>query len=800
MIPVWQTPPGNLGTVAEGEFYQMQLSADNTTSFSHHNGVLPSGVRVTNQGIIEGLPKNYNYIQGVPTEVAVDVTSKFVVRATSSTGFVADRTFELTVTGQDAPIIESLPSSNLGYYFDGDFVEAQLIAFDPDPADTLTWKIQSGNLPDGLGLTDSGYLSGYIHPVLPATGLAGYDNNSFDSNSFDFNTASISRNYEFVVEVADGKDIAIKTYTIFVSSRNTTTADSDIYTADSDQSAVGITSKLTADQTALRNPYLVSKNVDFGTLKHDNYYSLELVGIDLDGDTLEYAIDTGDAVKFGTDPFDGLPFSSSTKTLPPGLVLNKDSGWLSGFIPPQAATKKEYNFFAYVYKKNNPTYISAKIGFSFIVVGDIETTVQWPESNLGTIETGDTSELSITATISDNRAVQYELKSGTFSKLPQGLRLTPDGLIAGRVSFECFMLDMGTTTFDKSTSFNETTIDREFKFTARVYSNDGVIDTYKEFKITILPLIFKPYENLYISAFPSTNQRNIYNNLVQNVDNIPIADLYRHSDANFGIQRNLKALVSAGLNPVTITDYIIAMQHNHYNNVLRIGDIKVAKVYTSDVLQYEVVYVELVDLRAGLDPVSGKLSGPADIIDLHTQQSVTPISSFTKPITVDAGWPKISEQEYNTNTLNYRYLYPNSIANMRNKMLEEIQPAVLERLVLPKWLRGTQQNPRDWILAAPIAYIKPGKGDKVAFLLKQQTDINLQLVSFEVDRFILGNNNSMYYNKTSNKWLRTDETTFDNTETTFDGHGTRFFHSIDLYSEPGENDIYLKFPRTNVFR
>jgi len=38
---------------------------------------------------------------------------------------------------------------------------------------------------------------------------------------------------------------------------------------------------------------------------------------------------------------------------------------------------------------------------------------------------------------------------GVYNKLPQGLQLLPSGDIAGRVSFNTFAVDLGTTTFDK---------------------------------------------------------------------------------------------------------------------------------------------------------------------------------------------------------------------------------------------------------------------------------------------------------------------------------------------------------------
>ena len=131
--PVWQTPPGSLGTIVEDEFYQIQLSASNTLTYEYLSGVLPDGIRITSNGLTEGFPKSVDYIAGVPKEVGIDVTSEFAVRAISEDGLVADRVFSMTITGPDDPIIDTLPSSDLGSYFDGQLVNISLTATDPDP-------------------------------------------------------------------------------------------------------------------------------------------------------------------------------------------------------------------------------------------------------------------------------------------------------------------------------------------------------------------------------------------------------------------------------------------------------------------------------------------------------------------------------------------------------------------------------------------------------------------------------------------------------------------------------------------
>jgi hypothetical protein len=849
--PVWVTPPGDLGTVVEGEFYQVQLDATNSTRFQYLSGVLPVGIRVTENGILEGNPKNYDYIQGVPKEIAQDVTSKFIVRAVSADGSVADRVFEMTVTGQDAPSIDSTPLPDLGTYFDGDYVETQLTLTDPDPGDTHTWSYQSGDIPDGVTVSSTGRISGYIEPFPDNDGNPGFDVVNFDMVPWDFRTRSLDKTYEWVVQVTDSKQIDVKTYSLFGVSRNSVTADSDAATADLDKDTItpsqllalegsatltpGLYELLDASQTSLRVPALLTPSSGLGRIKHNNNYNFQFTSKDFDGDPVEYIVGSG--------------------SLPTGLSLDPTSGWLSGTLPSFSATETTFTFTIQVRKKNSPEYISTGTSFSIIVEGDVDSTVTWPSDQLS-IRTGEQSQLDVIATISDGRPVQYELKSGlqaivagnfvvgqTYTivsagttdfisigsanntvgtiftatdigsgtgtaslgtnKLPQGLRLNEDGLIVGRVSFENMMFDTGGVTFDKEDLYtNETTFESVYTFVARVFSSDGVVDTYKKFTITINPDTKKPYENLYARSLSNVTQRNIYNALIQNNDDIPQEDVYRASDYAFGIQRDIRTLISAGLNPKVETDYVEAMAQNFYNNTLRFGEFKTARALNTDgTVKYEVVYIELIDNKMGIDPTSLLSSKPAMKIDVRSNAD-----TWTNPIPVSETNPDVSHGHYLASQANDYNVYPNSIENMRSRLTNQIGHQVLEREVLPDWMQDKQEDNSvlGWTLAVPVVYCKPGTSAKITYRLNQRVisdGYDIKTISFEIDRLILDNNLSKYYSPTGGSYVVTKETTFDvtATTTTFDGDGTRFFAFIDTYADKDEGDIYLKFPQVGPF-
>lgn len=833
--PVWITPPGDLGTVVEGEFYQVQLDATNADTYKYLSGVLPVGIRVTENGILEGNPKNYDYIQGVPTEVALDVTSQFVVRATSGDGTVADRVFSMTVTGQDAPSIDALPASDLGAYFDGDRVDVQLSATDPDPQDVLSWSYQSGTIPDGITVSKTGKISGYIDPFADIDGTPGFDINNFDMSEWDYRTKAVNKNYEWVVSVSDSKDTDVKTYSLFAVSRNIVTADMDLVSADNVASSITtstLDSLLDASQTNLRVPALLTESTGLGRISHENWFNFKFEGKDFDGDSIDYILHSG--------------------SLPTGLTLDQQSGWISGNIPSFASTETDFTFSIKVRKRDATEYVSSPTSFTITVVGDILSTVTWPENNL-TIKTGEQSQLDVIANISDGRPVQYALKSGSTqinagnfvvgetytivtpgttdfisigsanntvgtiftataqgsgtgvaslgtNKLPQGLKLNSDGLIVGRVSFEQLMFDTGTTTFDIEDLYtNDTTFENVYNFVVRVYSADGIVDTYKKFTITLSADSNKPYENVYARALPNQTQRDIYDSLIQNNDDIPQADVYRSSDYAFGIQTDLRTIVSAGLNPVPVTDYIEAMSKNFWNNELRFNGLKTARALNDDgTVKYEVVYVELIDNMQGTDPVTGLTASPVLRQDVRSD-----ITTWTNPLTVESTMPDVSHGHYLVSQANDYYVYPNSIANMRSRLTTDIGHQILERKVLPDWMKDRQEDNTvlGWKLAAPIVFCKPGTSEKIKYRLEKRTSKDLKKISFEIDRLILDNNLSKYFDKTTGKFTVTAETTFDlsSTTSTFDGDGTRFFASIDVYAAKDDGDKYIKFTQVGPF-
>lgn len=696
--PVWVTPAGSLGTIAEGIFYQVPLeafepeTADNVY-FQLIAGNLPAGVQLTTNGVIEGIPRAVVSVQGVPETVSRDVTSKFAVRAYTERvvngvrviNRLADRTFTLTVTGQDTPEFVT-PAGTVGTFYDGVQIDPiQIEYIDTDPSDIVVVKLIAGRLPPGLTLSPTGLITGYILPNAPIDATAGFsrDGQGFDEYPYDFSTQSVDTNYQFVLEVTDGKNSDIRSFNIQVYGRSELTADNTNLTADN--------TFVTADASPVRVPFILNPTGSIGTVRNDNYYAYQFLALDLDGDQFEFI---------------------ATTALPPGLTLDPNSGWLYGYIPNLGITENTYTFTLRVRKKNAIDVISAPYTYSLAVTGPINSEIVWiTNSDLGTIVNGSTSTLIVEAINVGGLELQYRLLSGSNSSLPQGLQLLPNGEIAGRVSFNTFALDGGTTTFDVRSQNNiktPTTFDMTYTFTVNAYSVNGVVNVTKTFTVRVIREYNEPYENLYIEAMPPFEDRAIVSSLLENSDVFPPELIYRNDDPNFGVATRVVYNHAYGLTAASYADYVSSLYLNHYWKNLVLGNIEVAQALddNGNVL-YEAVYSRIID-------------------NLVNDQGQSVSKEVVLPFLVD----------YADDLVNVATVYPNSLVNMRDQVIDTVGQI---SNILPRWMLSKQPDGRvlGFVPAWVIAYAKPGKGGQIAYNIREQFGRQLNLIDFEVDRYEL---------------------------------------------------------------
>ena len=762
--PIWETPAGDLGTIQESEFYQLTLSAiDDSTGLSDTlyytmiAGELPEGIQCTRTGIIEGVPKAVSSIQGVPLEVGENVTSKFTVRVYTenedeSVNRVADRTFSLTVSGQDIPEWTT-PAGVLGNFIDGNEVNLQLEYKDPDPRQTVTTNLLSGTLPPGITLSDTGLLSGVLTPVvrLPGDAVPGYDVTPWDKYTWDYATRSSSQNYQFTVEVTDGRDSNVRTWSMYVYSRDDLTADSGIITADN-----GI---LTADLENQRTPYLTTPSADLGKVRHDNFFAYKFDAVDTDGDSLEFSI---------TESVD------SSYELPPGLQIDTTTGWLYGYIPDQGLTETKYTFGVQVFKSAYPSIISPIIYFTITIVGNIDSNVTWvtPET-VGTLKNGEISKLSVEAVMASGAPVEYRLKTGSNSSLPQGLILQTSGNIIGQASFQGFMLDGGTTTFDEEIGTRlvvaPTVFDRTFTFTVEAFNANKQISTFKTFKIIIDQKYKRPHETVYIKALTERQDRDTLSEMLDNQDIFDPDWIYRSDDPNFGKSTSVKYQHAFGLYSSSLDDYVTAMQLNHYRRDLTLGEIKTAQALdVNGNVIYEVVYSEI-----------------SNILTNSEGESVSLAVTLDNPAVI--------------NGTTYTTVYPASLLNMQTRLINQTGQF---GEVLPDWMKSKQEDGTvlGFTPAWVIAYAKPGRAKQIAYNIKEKFTGKLNTIDFTIDRYTIDRRSSQHWDYTSEEWLTGAETSFDEsgTETLFDGGSTRFISKADTYVSDDRFDKYVLYPKHNI--
>ena len=791
--PIWETPAGDLGTVQEGKFYQLTLQAyDDSTNdastlyYTMLAGELPEGIQCRKNGLIEGIPKAVSSLQGVPAEVGRDITSKFTVRVYTEDENeqplrVADRTFTITVTGQDVPKWTT-PAGTLGTYIDGQQVNITLEYTDPDPDQTVSVNLLSGELPEGLTLSSTGVLSGVLTPVtrLPDDAQAGYDLTEFDKYPWDYTTRSSSKNYQFTVEITDGYDSNVRTFELFVYSRDDLTADTSSWTADN--------AVLTADLGIQRTPYLTTPSSDLGTVRHDNFFAYKFDGVDTDSDIIEYSVTTGatlgyDAVGAG---FDEFAFDRGNLALPPGLAIEPSTGWFYGYIPDQGLTEATYTFGLQVKKRDYPEIISPITYFTITIVGNIDTNVTWTQdADLGTLKNGEVSKLYVEAVMASGAEVEYRIKSGSDSKLPQGLRLLSDGSISGQVSFQSFTLDKGATTFDENLGtrlvVDPTTFDRTNTFTVEAYNVEKQISTFKTFTITVDLEYLQPYESLYIKAMPEQEDRDVLKQLLQNTEIFNNDWLYRPADPFFGKSTAVEYQHAFGLKAASLDDYVDAVLLNHYKKNLTIGDIKTAQALdANDNVVYEVIYA---DIKGGLINNQG--------------ESVSLAVTLDDSITLD---------NYPEDDSSIATVYPASLLNMQTRVIDRVGQY---GEVLPDWMKSKQEDGSilGFTPAWVIAYAKPGFAKRIQYLIKENFTEKLNKVDFTIDRYIVDRRMTQYWNTDTDQFDTPDRITeFDGEffgdnstdRTIFDGDSTRFISKTDQYVDNDRLDKYVLYPKHNI--
>ena len=909
--PTWITPTGNLGVIPEGVFFQLNLEATEpvvgSVTFALIAGALPEGVQLSINGTVAGVPVAVARLSGVPTEVSRDVTSKFTIRASSQDvpSRVRDRTFEITITGDDAPEF-STDAGSLGSYYDGDQLNIQIGYTDTDPADIVTVLLVAGELPGGITVSKTGLISGYIEPAANINQPPGYDLDAINTLPFDFLVSAISKNYQFTLEVTDGRNSNLRTFEFFVYDRSSITADNTTITS--------ANTVVTADETTERRPFIINAAPSgLGTVRGDNYYAYQFIGNDYDTPDLQYAI--------GVNQGSGLP---------PGLELDPVTGWYYGYVPDQGITEVDYSFNIVTYQADfvgTPLVCTAtafgtnritcasteQIGtgqpivftgtafggitaaptkvyyvllvvdateftvsesldstssatlttasgtmsanlivasdpypFTITISGAIDAEVTWStNSDLGIMDNGDTSLLKVEAVNRGGRELFYRLESGAFNELPQGLELLPTGEISGRVSFNTFAVDLGSTTFDTNTSWDST-----FKFSVNAYAQDTAQILFDVASVTVvnggsgysdvsLPVIAFSTP-VGASALPAqTGNVIVVGGAITSVD-------LTSAGSGYVVPAVITITEGFGGTGASLVPVMRATGVRDVVSVVKTFTVIVDREYNKPYQNLEVQAMPPADDRALIaelldnpeifvpdyifrptDPYFGKSSRVvyqhAFGLDPDTQDRYVEslylnhywkdlvLGSIETAQALDKNENVVYEVVYsrvvdnlvnNQRTsvgkiVNLPYAitgldgnellqaYPNSLANMRDQVIDVVGQISTK---LPLWMTSKQTDGRvlGFTPAWVMCYVKPGRARQVAYYLATQFGTQLNRVDFKVDRYILGTDLSRHWDTATQQWTPEPSlTTFDRFTT---GSNT-FIGQVDIATDLAYSDV-----------
>ena len=158
--PVWNTTAGSIGSYPALLPMSYQLSASavlpaTSVLYTLLSGTLPSGLSLSQEGIISG----------TPALVTKDTITSFTIRVTDDLQSIRDRTFSITVSGSAIPQFTT-PNGSLLSTQDSVWVSIPVTYTNPSTSNPTIVQVKEGALPPGLEIDELGNIRGYASPPV----------------------------------------------------------------------------------------------------------------------------------------------------------------------------------------------------------------------------------------------------------------------------------------------------------------------------------------------------------------------------------------------------------------------------------------------------------------------------------------------------------------------------------------------------------------------------------------------------------------------------------------------------------
>ena len=400
---------------------------------------------------------------------------------------------------------------------------------------------------------------------------------------------------------------------------------------------------------------------------------------------------------------------------------------------------------------NKGDSLSSSKTFTITIIGEIDSVITWnTPSNLGTIHANYVSTLRVSAsTTIPNAVVLYTITSG---QLPNGLTLTSDGEIIGKVIqfpdptnniLGLTSFDGGNLTFDNKT----TTVDRSYTFTIEANDQFNYSAVSRTFTVTIDVPDAIAYSNIRVQPYLNNTQRTAFKSFMNNTSVFTPESIYRLNDPNFGLQFNLSMVAYAGIQTNSASKIAAAMGLNHKRKRFIFDSVQTAVAYLpgTTTAVYEVVYLKMMD--------------PLEPNGLHLPNKIKSLGQQSDTITIDSVpnlWSlKISDLTanapsnirplesvtadstgYQASNPNVKTFFPSSITNWQYQIG---QAGLTERNYLPLWMRSIQPGTKQelgFILAVPLCYCLVGKSAGIKLLI-ENSGFDFKQLDYTVDRYVI---------------------------------------------------------------
>jgi len=826
--------PNLVGAFFDGEYLEYQFSSINdnpaaTQTWSVLAGNLPPGTTLSADGKLSGyldvvasntdllgfeatgiesvvydvLPestdRNFNFTLQVSDGVKYD-TLNVRVLVVSKSNFTGDNDITLInntflTIDQDnryRPIILNSPDS-LPIRVVGDTFAYKFLAYDPEDED-ISWKV------DELAFSGMDDLDAAVDQIITGNNTAG-------PYTLDQPVGAS----EICVRVNDVLLTAIDDYTTTLNQLTFTnyaisnivrTNDEVVLTTSSPHNfAVGDTVDVYGVPTAsLRGRFTITEIVSDVVFKYDQGGTDTS---DSSGTVATRAPSPTDVVEVlyisPTTGFDTILFDQGQEGISAlGLQINRDTGWLYGTLPPQTADTETYSIVVRAFRTLAVDYLSDPVTFALTVKRTRNEEIIWnTPQDLGFIDNGSISEVTISATNTVGKELEYSLVYEPYRRVPQGLRMLRSGQFVGKVTFRYFSLDSARGFLPMST-VDGIEIGMSVQGVG-VAAGCEVTDILENNTIEVRPAIY------VVQGSPltfSNDENTIVISTIANAISTVIdgGNTTFDQDCRFSVKAEAidKSISSVNNFVIHVRPRNLAPFENLYLKALPKEEQRLALknvLEDTNIVPRELLY-RADDAFFGLQKnlkflfLPGLSASKASVVinsislnhytkslnfgNIRTARAVNNSGAIDYEVVYvdvidnqqfDTAGPPLSVNLINKNKFKfgnneYSTIYPNSFNNMQNRLEEGL--GYSNRGALPRWMTSVQEDGRVLGLtrAVVLAYTKPGASKLVAYRLKN-SGFSLNSIDFVVDRYQWDNYLSKFYDTDTNRFLPSRDTTFD---------------------------------------